>query len=33
MYEQPKGISDSIKSMLETKEITYSKIYHDDFGT
>ncbi|HJV17073.1 MAG TPA: HAMP domain-containing methyl-accepting chemotaxis protein [Bacillales bacterium] len=33
MYEQPKVIADAIKEMLKTKEIVYSSVYKDDYGT
>lgn len=33
MYEQPKLIVDSIKKLLKTKDIVYSPVYKDDYGT
>ncbi|WP_160031673.1 methyl-accepting chemotaxis protein [Paenibacillus sp. An7] len=33
LYEQPKLHVDAVKEMLNTKEISYTKAYNDDFGT
>ncbi|MBA2906214.1 methyl-accepting chemotaxis protein [Clostridium saccharobutylicum] len=33
MYEQPTEIVNSIQSMLKNKEITFTNVYKDDYGT
>lgn len=33
MYEQPDEIAKSIQSMLKNKEITFTNVYKDDYGT
>lgn len=32
-YEQPKNHADTVREMLETKEMSFTKPYKDDFGT
>lgn len=33
MYEQPKEIAKSVQAMLQTKKVTFTNVYKDDYGT